>query len=89
MDIPAHLIEFSLGSTWIDPKMYEDFVREKYDVTIKYSHIGGVWSENGSPYLAKEKNRAAGVHSDLLNMHVFGNELFISAMNNVPYIVRS
>lgn len=87
MDIPAHLIEFSLGSTWIDPKMYEDFVREKYDVSIKYSHIGGVWSENGSPYLAKEKNRAAGVHSDLLNMHVFGNELFISAMNNVPYIV--
>lgn len=87
MDIPAHLIEFSVGSTWIDPKMYEDFVREKYDVSIKYSHIGGVWSENGSPYLAKEKNRAAGVHSDLLNMHVFGNELFISAMNNVPYIV--
>ena len=87
MDIPAHLIEFSLGSTWIDPKMYEDFVREKYDVSIKYSHIGGVWSENGSPYLAKEKNRAAGVHSDLLNMHVFGNELFLSAMNNVPYIV--
>ena len=88
MDIPAHLIEFSLGSTWIDPKMYEDFVREKYGVTIKYSHIGGVWSESSRPYyLATEKNRAAGVHSDLLNMHVFGNELFISAMNNVPYIV--
>lgn len=88
MDIPAHLIEFSLGSTWIDPKMYEDFVRDKYGVTIKYSHIGGVWSESSRPYyLATEKNRAAGVHSDLLNMHVFGNELFLSAMNNVPYIV--
>ena len=87
MTIPSHLIEFSLGSTWIDPQIYADFVKEKYDVNLKYAHVAGVWSVSGRPWNRSEKNRAAGVRSEMLDMQVFGDELFLSAMNNVPYIV--
>lgn len=88
MTIPSHLIEFSLGSTWIDPQIYADFVKEKYDVNLTYAHVAGVWSSvSGRPWNRSEKNRAAGVRSEMLDMQVFGDELFLSAMNNVPYIV--
>lgn len=87
MTIPSHLIEFSLGSTWIDPQIYADFVKEKYDVNLTYAHVAGVWSVSGRPWNRSEKNRAAGVRSEMLDMQVFGDELFLSAMNNVPYIV--
>ena len=41
MTIPAHLIEFSLGSSWIEPKLYEDFVEEKTGIRVKLTNAGG------------------------------------------------
>lgn len=35
MEIPAHLIDFTLGSSWIDPKLYEDFVKERTEVDVR------------------------------------------------------
>lgn len=87
MDIPAHLIEFSLGSTWIDPKMYSDFVQEKYDADVKYYNINGVWAADREVYANNEKNRSAGVYSELVGKRVMGHELFAAAMNNTPITV--
>ena len=87
MDIPAHLIEFSLGSTWIDPKMYSDFVQEKYDADVKYYNINGVWAADREVYANNEKNRSAGVYSESVGKRVMGHELFAAAMNNTPITV--
>ncbi len=87
MDIPAHLIEFSLGSTWIDPKLYSDFVNEKYDVEVEYRNINGVWAADRDLYANNEKNRSAGVYSESVGKRVMGHELFAAAMNNTPITV--
>ena len=43
MDIPAHLIDFTLGSSWIDPKLYEDYVKERTGIEVKFTAAGGTW----------------------------------------------
>lgn len=88
-DIPAHLIEFSLGSDWLDKQLYIDFAREKYGLTdeFKIANIGGVWQVVGYGYFDQnnEKNRSAGVTSETVGKTAYGHELMICAMNNTPY----
>ena len=88
-DIPAHLIEFSLGSDWLDKQLYIDFAREKYGLTdeFKIANIGGVWQVVGYGYFNQnnEKNRSAGVTSETVGKTAYGHELMICAMNNTPY----
>ena len=43
MNIPAHLIEFTLGSSWVDPKLYERFVKERTDLNVRLTNAGGTW----------------------------------------------
>ena len=43
MNIPAHLINFTFGSSWIDPKLYEDYVKERTNVNVKFTSAGGTW----------------------------------------------
>lgn len=88
VDIPAHLINFTLGSDWIDGKFYTDYAKERFGLNDNFtpSNIGGVW---GVPqYLSlgqtNEQNRAAGVISEKTGIMVMGHELMLAAMNNTP-----
>ena len=90
MDIPAHLIEFTIGSTWIDPELYSQFAQETYGVSAVFApvNIGGLWGltigdNSGYRYnQSNEKNRAAGVTSKVVHKIAFGDELMLAAMNN-------
>ena len=88
MDIPAHLIDFSLGSSWIDPKLYEDFVKDKYGCTVRLVNVGGTWSMEVLRGEYDEKNRAGGVHSELLGDTIPASKLFEAAINNRTYKVQ-
>ena len=82
MDIPAHLIDFSIGSSWIDPKLYEDYVKEKTNISVKFTAVGGTWYMQEPYYLNDEKNRAMGIYSEMLRKTVFGTALIEAAMQN-------
>ena len=82
MDIPTHLIDITIGSTWIPASVFEKFFDETYGVSLKLGMIEGAWvktDENGS---INEKNRKAGVFSEMFQEHRFGHELAYAAMNN-------
>lgn len=82
MDIPAHLIDFSIGSSWIDPKLYEDYVKEKTGIEVQFTNAGGTWYMKAPRFLNEEKNRAMGVYSEMLRKTVFGTQLIEAAMQN-------
>ena len=90
-DIPAHLIEFSLGSDWLPTELYKQFAIEKFSLndSFRLNNLGGVWSCSDREWEYggnNEKNRSAGVHSEKLRMDVKGHELMVSAMNNKPVV---
>jgi len=82
MDIPAHLIEFTLGSSWINPKMYEEYVKDRTGVDEIFTAVGGTWFMKEPYYTAYEKNRAMGVESELLGRTVMGHTLIEAAIQN-------
>lgn len=82
MDIPAHLIEFTLGSSWINPKMYEEYVKDRTGVDVIFTAVGGTWFMKEPYYTAYEKNRAMGVESELLGRTVMGHTLIEAAIQN-------
>ncbi len=89
MDIPAHLIDFTLGSSWIKPKLYEDYVKERTDVVVQLTAVGGTWYMNEPYYTAYEKNRAMGVTSEKLGRTVMGHSLIEAAIQNKSITVSS
>lgn len=82
MEIPAHLIDFTLGSSWIDPKLYEDFVKERTEVDVRFTAVGGTWFMKGPYFTDYEKNRAMGVTSEMLNRTIMGHTLIEAAIQN-------
>ena len=64
MNIPAHLIEFTLGSSWVEPKLYEDFVKERTGLDVKLTNAGGTWIMSEPYYTNTEQNKAMGVISE-------------------------
>lgn len=87
IDIPAHLIEFNIGSTWIPRELYLQYAKEKYDLdNLKLNHVGSAWVSN-DVWGQNEKNRSEGVYSDMLGIQIYGHELMLAAMNNVPVVV--
>lgn len=88
MDIPAHLIDFSLGSSWIPVELYKDFVKETFDLdNVRIAHIEGSWAFDEGFSFRNEKNRSAGVYSEKFRETIYGHQLFASALNNRPYKV--
>jgi N12 class adenine-specific DNA methylase len=90
-DIPAHLIEFSLGSDWLPVELYKQFAIDRFGLedSFRLINLGGVWSCSDREWEYggnNEKNRSAGVHSEKLRMDVKGHELMVSAMNNKPVV---
>lgn len=85
-DIPAHLIDFSLGSDWLPVELYKQYAKEKLGLNDNWNpkSLGGNWSvaKRGTYGQENEKNRAAGVTSDMCHTVKLGHELLLAAMNN-------
>lgn len=82
LDIPAHLIDFSLGSSWLDPQLYIDYIKDIYGVSdVTLNHVEGLWNMKVTGE-RNEKNRAAGVLSEKFNEVIYGTELVEAALNN-------
>ncbi|MDO4163141.1 MAG: helicase-related protein [Bacteroides sp.] len=83
MNIPAHLIDFTLGSSWIDPKLYNDYVKERTDIDVQFTPVGGTWYMKAPEYgLNKEKNRSMGIVSEQLHKTIMGHTLIEAAIQN-------
>ena len=80
MNIPAHLIEFTLGSSWVEPKLYEDFVKERNGLDVKLTNAGGTWIMSEPYYTNTEQNRAMGVISEKCDKTIYGHELIKAAI---------
>ena len=82
-NIPAHLIEFNLGSSWVTPKLYEDYTKEKTGIEVKFVSVGGTWFMKAPEYgLGIEQNRSMGVHSTIVQKTILGHELIEAAIQN-------
>lgn len=82
MNIPAHLIEFTLGSSWIDPKLYEKYVKERTDLAVTLTNVGGTWHMNEPYYTSEPKNKEMGIRSELLGILIPGHKLIEAAITN-------
>lgn len=80
MNIPAHLIEFTLGSSWVEPKLYEHFVKERTGLDVKLTNAGGTWLMSEPYYTNTEQNRAMGVISEKCDKTIYGHELIKAAI---------
>lgn len=89
MEIPAHLIDFTLGSSWIDPKLYEDFVKERTEVDVRFTAVGGTWFMKEPYFTNYEKNRAMGVTSEMLDRTIMGHTLIEAAIQNKSITVST
>lgn len=88
MNIPAHLIDFTLGSSWLDPKLYDAYVKERTDIDVHFTAAGGTWFMKELSYdVSGEKNRAMGVVSEMLKKTVMGHELIEAAIQNKTIVV--
>ena len=87
MNIPAHLINFTFGSSWIDPKLYEDYVKERTNVNVKFTSVGGTWFMDAPDYINEEKDNSFGVKSLLFNKIIPGHQLIEAAIQNKSIIV--
>ena len=82
-NIPAHLIGFNLGSSWVTPKIYEDYTKEKTGIEVKFVSVGGTWFMKAPEYgLGIEQNRSMGVHSTIVQKTILGHELIEAAIQN-------
>ncbi len=88
MDIPAHLIDFTLGSSWLDPKLYDEYVKDHTDIDVHFTSAGGTWFMKAPTYGTNvEKNRAMGIVSEMLKKTIMGHELIAAAIQNKSVVV--
>lgn len=82
MNIPAHLIEFTLGSSWVDPKLYERFVKELTDLNVRLTNAGGTWHMSEPYWTDEPKNKEMGIRSESLGILIPGHKLIEAAITN-------
>lgn len=82
MNIPAHLIEFALGSSWIEPQLYERYVKERTELDVKLTNAGGTWHMAEPWNTDKPKNTEMGVRSEALGILIPGHKLIEAALTN-------
>ncbi|MBD5201804.1 MAG: hypothetical protein HDS81_00600 [Bacteroidales bacterium] len=82
MNIPAHLIEFALGSSWIEPQLYEKFIKERTDLDVKLTNAGGTWHMNEPWNTDTDKNNQMGIRSESLGILIPGHKLIEAALTN-------
>lgn len=82
MNIPAHLIEFALGSSWIEPQLYERYVKERTELDVKLINAGGTWHMSEPWNTDKPKNTEMGVRSEAFGILIPGHKLIEAALTN-------
>lgn len=82
MTIPPHLIDFSIGSSWIEPQLYVDYIKDRTDIGVEVAGAGGSWFIKTPYFVNEQKNRTFGVFSKQLNKLIYGTLLIDAAMNN-------
>lgn len=82
MNIPAHLIEFTLGSSWVAPKLYERFVKERTELDVTLTNVGGTWHMSEPWNTDRPKNAEMGVRSETLGVFIPGHKLIEAAITN-------
>jgi len=82
MNIPAHLIEFALGSSWIEPQLYERYVKERTELDVKLTNAGGTWHMAEPRNTDKPKNTEMGVRSEAFGILIPGHKLIEAALTN-------
>ena len=82
MTIPSHLIDFSIGSSWIEPQLYVDYIKDRTDISVEVAGAGGSWFIKTPYFVNEQKNRTFGVFSKQLNKLIYGTQLIDAAMNN-------
>lgn len=82
MNIPSHLIEFTLGSSWVDPKLYTDYIKERTGVDVQLTNVGGTWFMKTPYYTSYEKNKAMGVRGQVVQKLILGTDLIEAALQN-------
>lgn len=88
MNIPAHLIDFTLGSSWLEPKLYDEYVKDRTGIDVHFTAAGGTWFMKAPTYGTNvEKNRAMGIVSEMLKKTIMGHELIAAAIQNKSIIV--
>lgn len=86
-DIPAHLLPYSFGASWIPAKVFEEFVQERTGVSVSLSKHGGGWVMTTKSDDYTEANKALGVYSELRHEYILGTELMDVAINLKTKIV--
>lgn len=86
-DIPAHLLPYSFGASWIPAKLFEEFVQERTGVRVSLSKHGGGWVMTTKSDDYTEANKALGVYSELRHEYILGTELMDVAINLKTKIV--
>lgn len=82
MNIPAHLIEFALGSSWVEPQLYERYVKERTELDVKLTNAGGTWHMSEPWNTDKPKNTEMGVRSEAFGILIPGHKLIEAALTN-------
>lgn len=82
MNIPAHLIEFALGSSWIEPQLYERYIKERTELDVKLTNAGGTWHMAEPWNTDKPKNTEMGVRSEAFGILIPGHKLIEAALTN-------
>ena len=82
MNIPAHLIEFALGSSWIEPQLYERYVKERTELDVKLTNADGTWHMSEPWNTDKPKNTEMGVRSEAFGILIPGHKLIEAALTN-------
>lgn len=86
-DIPAHLLPYSFGASWIPAKVFEEFVQERTGVRVSLSKHGGGWVMTTKSDDYTEANKALGVYSELRHEYILGTDLMDVAINLKTKIV--
>ena len=86
-DIPAHLLPYSFGASWIPSKVFEEFVQERTGVRVSLSKHGGGWVMTTKSDDYTDANKALGVYSELRHEYILGTELMDVAINLKTKIV--
>lgn len=86
-DIPAHLLPYSFGASWIPAKVFEEFVQDRTGVRVSLSKHGGGWVMTTKSDDYTEANKALGVRSELRNEYILGTEIMDIAINLKTKIV--
>ena len=79
--IPSHFIEFSMGSSWLRPELFEQYVKERTGASVKLTYAGGMWAMD-KPRWTGEQDKSFGIRSEICDKVITGTELIEAAMTN-------